>query len=118
MIFFLAGFETTAHSMGVLCYLLSKNPEVIFLVFRILRIFFGIQKGVLHQYLIGKILLNKKLLQAYERLEEEIDSIDAETFDHDTIAELPYLEGCIKEAMRSVCRIDIITAASSGNYWT
>eukprot|EP00088_Acartia_fossae_P013203 TRINITY_DN1687_c0_g1_i12.p1 TRINITY_DN1687_c0_g1~~TRINITY_DN1687_c0_g1_i12.p1 ORF type:complete len:486 (-),score=141.78 TRINITY_DN1687_c0_g1_i12:488-1945(-) len=66
MIFFLAGFETTAHSMGALCYLLSKNPE------------------------------------AYERLEEEVDSIDAETFDHDTIAELPYLEGCIKEAMRII----------------
>ena len=29
MIFFLAGFETTAHSMGVLCYLLVKNPEVV-----------------------------------------------------------------------------------------
>ncbi len=28
MIFFLAGFETTAHSMGSLCYHLAKNPEV------------------------------------------------------------------------------------------
>jgi len=27
MIFFLAGFETTAHSMGSLCYHLAKNPE-------------------------------------------------------------------------------------------
>jgi len=66
MIFFLAGFETTAHSMGSLCYLLSKNPE------------------------------------AYDILEAEIDGLSSDTFDHDTIGELPYLEACIKEAMRLI----------------
>jgi hypothetical protein len=33
-------------------------------------------------------------------LEAEIDGLSSDTFDHDTIGELPYLEACIKEAMR------------------
>jgi cytochrome P450 family 3 subfamily A len=64
MIFFLAGFETTAHSMGILLYFLSKNPE------------------------------------AYDILEEEIDGLSSDKFDHGD--ELPYLEACIKEAMRLI----------------
>jgi len=38
--------------------------------------------------------------ETYEILQDEIDSVDGETFDHDTIAELPYVEACLKEAMR------------------
>ena len=30
----------------------------------------------------------------------EIDGLSSDTFDHDTIGDLPYLEACIKEAMR------------------
>jgi len=38
--------------------------------------------------------------EEYDILQDEIDSVDGDNFNHDTIADLPYLEACLKESMR------------------
>jgi len=38
--------------------------------------------------------------EEYDILQDEIDSVDGDNFNHDTIADLPYLEASLKEAMR------------------
>jgi len=67
VIFLLAGHETTANTLGSLCYHLVKNA------------------------------------QAYENLRMEVDAI-LDKFDgrvdHETIADMPFLEGCLKETLR------------------
>jgi cytochrome P450 family 6 len=68
IIFMLAGFETTANTMGSMVFHLVKNPEVL------------------------------------ETLVKELDET-LETFqgrvDHETIADMAYLDACVKETLRS-----------------
>jgi cytochrome P450 len=67
IIFLIAGYETTASTLGALCYKLVQNTE------------------------------------AMDILMEEIDAV-VEKFDgkldHETVADMPYLEACIKETLR------------------
>ncbi len=64
----IAGYETTAQTLGSLVYQLAKNPEVL------------------------------------DTLVREVDDV-LDTFegrvDHETIADMAYLEACVKETLRS-----------------
>jgi len=67
IVFLLAGYETTAQTLGSLTYHLAKNPEVL------------------------------------DTLVREVDDV-LETFqgrvDHETIADMVYLDACVKETLR------------------
>nr|QTW43664.1 CYP3027-like protein [Eurytemora affinis] len=67
IIFLIAGYETTASTLGALCYQLVKNTEVL-----------------------------EKLVAEIDEVLEKFDG----KLDHETVAEMPYLEACIKETLR------------------
>jgi len=67
IIFFTAGFDTSANTLGVLCYYLVNNPEV----------------------------YDQLMEEVTDRLEEHGGKVG-----YETVAEMPYLEACIKESLR------------------
>ena len=67
IVFFTAGFDTSANSLGVLSYYLVNNPEV-----------YG---------------------QLMQEVNERLEDYDGKV-GYEMVAEMPYLEACVKEALR------------------
>ena len=67
IVFMLAGFDTTANTLGTLTYFLVSNPSAY------------------------DLLMN----EIWEKLEEFEGKVN-----HETVADMPYLDACIKESLR------------------
>ena len=87
VIFFAAGFETTANTLSTLSYILAKHPEV--------------QVCLMLGTFGTKLLLTTHTLQ--ERLYQEVsDAVEEHggKVDHETIVEMKLLESAINENLR------------------